>query len=304
MASRSTLTMAMMEREPGRPWRRLCLCTAVLLGCGPILSVEVDEQAAGSTSGEETSLSVTGMPDDPACIPGEQVACVCSGAAPGTAICGVAGVFGPCGCDDAKPTGEGTSAGATGSEESGWAGSSSSGGGSTSPTTSGGAPAGCLPLDQPCPGDVSVQTDAEVEAIAACSRIEGSLQIRFAVTDLSPLTCLREVGNELNLESVDIPSLAALSNLQHVEGGFEAIFTRMTSLSLPSLEYVGYFGLYQNNEMLSLDVPSLTTISEGLDVHDNVLLSTCEVASLADEAVLPGAQVFYDGNADDCPSSE
>lgn len=159
-------------------------------------------------------------------------------------------------------------------------------------------------MDEPCPGDVSVQTNAEVEAIAACSRIEGTLQIRVGVTDLSPLTCLRELGNQLYMESVDVPNLAALSNLQHIEGELEVLYTQMTALSLPSLESVGYFSLYQNNEMLTLDVPNLTTISGDLDVHDNVQLSTCEVASLVEEALSPMATAFYDGNADDCPSSE
>lgn len=288
-------------------WRGLVLCTTGLLGCGPIVSAEEGNDTAGSANAVGASSSGTGMPDAtppvvPACAPGEQTACTCPSGGAGSALCEADGALGPCGCDDDESSGGWASTGAGTSEESGWVGSSGSEGGSTSETTSGGPPE-CLPLDEPCPG-VSVQTNAEVEAIAACSRIEGSLHIRVGVTDLSSLTCLRELGNQLYMESVDVPNLAALSNLQHIEGELELLYNRMTSLSLPSLESVAHFSLYQNNELLTLDLPSLTVISGGMDVHDNLLLSTCDVASLAEEAASPTATVFYDGNADDCPSSE
>lgn len=81
--------MATMRQVSARSWRGLVLCTAVLLGCGPIVSGEEGNDAAASANAVEVSTSGTGMPDatpvGPACTPGEQTPCTCPTAGAGFA---------------------------------------------------------------------------------------------------------------------------------------------------------------------------------------------------------------------------
>lgn len=291
-------------------WPLALLCTAALGACGPIVAAEEAANTADSSNVVGMTAPEPAAPDAPTpapdCALEEQLPCTCPDGLAGLTTCESEGGFGDCECDSGGSSGGVESTGGAVSETSattGW-GESGNGGESTGSTTSG-APSRCLPLDQPCPGDVDAYTNADIEAAAACSRIEGSLVIYGGVTDLSPLSCLRELGNQLYMEGVDVPSLAGLSNLQHIEGELELLWTRATVLDLEALESVGYFSLYQNEQLLTLGLPNLDAIHGGLDVHDNSQLSTCEVAALAEHAALPGAVVFYDGNADDgCPSSE
>ncbi len=275
------------------------LCTTVVVACGPVVAVEDANDAAAGAHAVGMTTSGPSAPDgDPlpmGCAPGEQTACACPTMGNGTAQCDAEGAFGPCLCGSAETNGAEVSTGGFESEGTSWDGSGSS----TAASSTSGGPVTCLPLEEPCPDDIFVETNAQVEAIAACSRIEGSLFISAGVTDLSPLSCLRELGNQLYLESVNVPSLSALSNLQRIEGELEVLYTGMTALDLESLEYVEYFSLYQNNQMETLGVPNLATVADTLDVHDNPMLSTCEIETLVEEALSPMGTAFYDGNADD-----
>ena len=149
-----------------------------------------------------------------------------------------------------------------------------------------------------------LESNADAMAIERCSRIEGSLQIVWGVTELPPLPCLREVGNQLFAEGIFIPDLSALSNLERIEGGLEIYQTGLTTLGLENLVFTGFFALAENGQMVTLGVPSLEVIENGIDVTDNAMLPTCELQTLAEEVAAPGASVYYVGNAEDgCPSS-
>ena len=149
-----------------------------------------------------------------------------------------------------------------------------------------------------------LESNADAMAIERCSRIEGSLQIVWGVTELPPLPCLREVGNQLFAEGIFIPDLSALSNLERIEGGLEIYQTGLTTLGLENLVFTGFFALAENGQMVTLGVPSLEVIENGIDVTDNAMLPTCELQTLAGEVAAPGASVYYVGNAEDgCPST-
>lgn len=216
----------------------------------------------------------------------------------GTRSCEPSGEFGPCVCEPAGTTEAFGSTGSEGSSETGVAASSSSTG--VEPPFE---PVPCLPLDEPCNGPVRLETNDDVVEAAACSRVAGSLLVYGGVTDLSPLACLRELGNQFYVEGVDIQSLSGLSNLERVEGELEVGWTGLTSLGLESLVYVDSLSLYENDDLVTLDLPNLELIEGGMDVHHNPLLSTCELEWLAQEILSPKGSAQYAYNADDgCPS--
>ncbi|HEY8377258.1 MAG TPA: hypothetical protein VIK91_12245, partial [Nannocystis sp.] len=98
----------------------------------------------------------------------------------------------------------------------------------TGPTTTAGEPlVPCPPidphhqyeLDQDGVFDTVVQTQGELQILAGCTHIAGSLKITGSVTDLSPLADLQLIGGSLYIEDLgekQLFSLAGLENLRHV----------------------------------------------------------------------------------------
>lgn len=273
------------------------ICAAAVVACGPIIATEDAGGTGSAGTTEPTSLGEASS--TPECTSAVEQDCWCPAMARGTKYCEPSGQFGPCVCEPAATTDALGSTGGEGSSETGAAASSSSTG-SEPPFE----PVPCLPLDEPCNGPVRLETNADVVEAAACSRVAGSLIIYGGVTDLSPLACLRELGNQLYVEGVDIRSLSGLSNLERVEGELEVGWTGLTTLGLESLVYVNYLSLYENDDLVTLDLPNLELIEGGLGAHYNPLLSTCELESLAQEVVSPTGSAQYAYNAEDgCPST-
>lgn len=110
-----------------------------------------------------------------------------------------------------------------------------------------------------CPaGDVVLETDAEVAALAGCTHIFGSLAIVEGVTDLGPLGELRRVDGTLRVE------------------GHPVLPTSLTSLAgLDALESVGALTI------TSVDVPDLQPLAGLKEIPGDVALgSLSELASL------------------------
>lgn len=280
---------------------KVCLATSLTfaaagLGCRPLISVEEGESMASSDTPQPTSSGAGWA--GPECTPNVEQDCWCPAMARGTKYCQPGGEFGPCVCEPVGTTGE-------------VAGTSSDGSTSTGDTTSDSStgseppfePVPCLPLDEPCDGPVRVETNTDAVAAAACSRIAGSLRIEPGVTNLTPLACLREIGNGLFVSGVDMPNLAGLDHLERIEGELSVGWTALEALDLGSLKYINHMSLDANDSMVTLGLPNLELIEGGLAAFHNPLLPTCELQSLAEGVLSPtGSVQYFDNGEDGCAS--
>lgn len=116
---------------------------------------------------------------------------------------------------------------------------------------------------QVCQGDYTLDTQADVMALAACEKIDGDLTIGWGAVDLTPLANLKEITGNLaviptqltsfnglqNLESIgglsfplgnDIPNLQGLNNVRTITGNI-SIFSGglRTFEGLDNLTYIG-----------------------------------------------------------------
>ena len=137
----------------------------------------------------------------------------------------------------------------------------------------------------PCAGDVLVASPADVAAAQACHAIGGSLRLRGPDLVTVRLPALQTIGNELSvlgstgdnlrLDTVDLPALTA------VHGPITLLANpALTAVRLPSLTAAGSSVRIEQNGLLTvLDAPVLSTVGGPLMVRFNGL-AECDVAAL------------------------
>jgi hypothetical protein len=166
--------------------------------------------------------------------------------------------------------------------------------------------------------------------------IGGSLVIGHCpgLKSLHGLDNLESIGGSLYLDSNDsLENLTNLIKLERLWGGLQLDnVSRITSLSgLENLNYIGYFILLEFNGSLTdlsalenitsigtfLDIwanPSLTSLT-GLDniesnsisslyIHDNPLLSECEINNICHYLSMPWKPAFIENNATGCNNAD
>ena len=105
-----------------------------------------------------------------------------------------------------------------------------------------------------CPGDITLSSQAEVNAFD-CTSVEGNLTISGDdISDLSPLSVLTNVGGNLYIgNNVVLQNLDGLSALSSVSG---------------------YFHIYFNDALTSIEgLSALTSVGGNLDIYENNLLT-------------------------------
>ncbi|MEM6317396.1 MAG: T9SS type A sorting domain-containing protein [Bacteroidota bacterium] len=109
-----------------------------------------------------------------------------------------------------------------------------------------------------CQGDITLRTQAEVDAFCGCEVIEGNLGI-----------------GATSIETADITSLANLLNLKEVKGGMSIAFTLLTDLDgLENLTSSLNFVVVKNPNLRQLDaLTSLATVKQLLILDSNTALS-------------------------------
>jgi len=130
-----------------------------------------------------------------------------------------------------------------------------------------------------CEGDVTLTTQAEVDAFN-CSEVTGNLIIKGAdITDLTPLASLTKVGGFVDISNnADLSSFSGLENLASV-GGNLYITSNSTLSSLAGLENLTFVGGYlniQNNSSLSslVTLKKLTSVVGDINIQNNSSLSS------------------------------
>jgi hypothetical protein len=155
----------------------------------------------------------------------------------------------------------------------------------------------CLPTDQPHVGSVTLSSNADVEALAGYSVVQGNIGVLWGVTDLSGLTCLTEVTGGFWIVDNNVASLAPLANLVEVGGELEIGMTHvLAEIMLPALAEVGTLSVYNNDILTNLELPQLATIQANAEVDDNLELPTCDVTTVRDALTYQGGMFYISNN--------
>jgi hypothetical protein len=140
------------------------------------------------------------------------------------------------------------------------------------------------PRPATCPaGDVLVESQADVAALAGCRRLAGALAIRTGVAlDLGPLARLEEVrgdlvvGPTLALGGVDgFGGLRAVGGTLRVASNGEA-----TGAWFPALERAGAVEVVGNTALAELFVPRLGAVDRDVVIRGNPALELVDAGSL------------------------
>ncbi|MBU2649916.1 MAG: T9SS type A sorting domain-containing protein [Bacteroidetes bacterium] len=170
-------------------------------------------------------------------------------------------------------------------------------------------------------GHPEYDTDIDnLEGLNTLTSIGGDLVITGTVslTNLSGLENLNSIGGSLNFGAnfmlgttgnLGLISLEGLDNLTTI-GGQLSIEHHPNLLNLNGLQNltsIGYFLHIENNQSLT-DISGVENINagtiSGLDINNNISLSTCDVQSICDYLAVPGSNVEIWGNAPGCNSQE
>jgi hypothetical protein len=155
----------------------------------------------------------------------------------------------------------------------------------------------CLPTDQPHLGSVTLSNNADVEALAGYSVVQGNIGVHWGVTDLSGLTCLTEVTGGFWIVDNNVASLSPLANLVEVGGELEIGMTHvLAEIMLPALAEVGTLSVYNNDILTNLELPQLATIQANAEVDDNLELPTCDVTTVRDALTYQGGMFYISNN--------
>lgn len=166
-----------------------------------------------------------------------------------------------------------------------------------------------------CSGDYSVTTQTQLDALARCEQIEGSLSIgngSLEIVSLQPLANVQRIQGSLRIgvifRGLELTSLAGLDNLQVVEGDVHIVSNdNLTTLEgLNSLERVG--GSLYIGEPPSLELPfsvgntsltsleglnNLSSVGGGVNILGNSALTSIEALSDLTDA----QRVYIDNSA-------
>ena len=148
-------------------------------------------------------------------------------------------------------------------------------------------------------GDYSVANNASLQQLGyGGSDIRGRLTITgnpaLTIVDLSSLT---DVGSMAVVDNDALESLAAMTALRSiaqdliVEGN-----SALTTIGLTALERAVSLNIIANPILVGLDLPSLTSLQEGI-IRDNPTLPTCAAHTVLDRAQAHSRTV--EGNDDD-----
>ncbi|MGH1348570.1 MAG: hypothetical protein ACRBN8_43895 [Nannocystales bacterium] len=133
-------------------------------------------------------------------------------------------------------------------------------------------------------------------AISTCSHIEGYLQIQEEITTLQTLSCLRRVDDFFAIIATSLTDLSGLAGLESTGGFGLAENLQLVTVDVPSLQSTEEFYVYDNPSLTSLVVPSLVEVTY-VEVFYNPLLPECEIEALLMQA--NPDQLFCDGNLPD-----
>ena len=128
---------------------------------------------------------------------------------------------------------------------------------------------GCVVL-VPCGGDVLIENQDDVDAIAHCASVDSLTVARTATVAVLELPNLVSVGGVIMIHSV-----AAL-----------------TSISMPSLETSGHLDIRSNNGLLETSLPSLTEVTDSVDIGSNYFTTDLDLSSLTTVASHLDVQSF------------
>ncbi|MEO1260176.1 MAG: CARDB domain-containing protein [Bacteroidota bacterium] len=125
-----------------------------------------------------------------------------------------------------------------------------------------------------CPGDITLSSQAEVNAWPGCTIVEGNLSI-FGndITDLSPLTTLQKVRGGFLIEgNLVLNDLSGLENLDSVEALIIAEndqLTHLDGLNLSQTE-IATIGIYNNDNLQSISgLNNFTETSGNVEILSN-----------------------------------
>ncbi|MEE4258450.1 MAG: T9SS type A sorting domain-containing protein [Bacteroidales bacterium] len=143
--------------------------------------------------------------------------------------------------------------------------------------------------------------------------IGGNLEIsgNDTLTSLTGLDNLTSIGGDAKISGYSgfaLTSLTGLDNLTSIGGTLRISYTALQTLSgLNNLNSIGSLQISGNPWLMSLtgiDGINAGSITSGIGINVNGLLSTCEVQSICDYLSAPGAYVNIWNNAPGCNSVE
>ena len=155
--------------------------------------------------------------------------------------------------------------------------------------------------DDACKNPESIQSEADLEALAQCESIEGDISIRdqdwLSTIEWPLLTSLvnsaLKIEDNAALTSVDIPSL---------EGEVFRLYFRdnhaLTTISMPGVEHIDLMGINDNDSLLSLDgLSGVESVGSSLDIVSNDCLSEDEAEAFAAGVIVDGDVSVFDNGA-------
>jgi hypothetical protein len=144
------------------------------------------------------------------------------------------------------------------------------------------------------------------------SSIGGYLKIKdnVVLTSFEGLDSLISIGGDLIIEeSIALTSLTGIENLTSIGGGISIMYNNELN-NLSSLDHVSSIGgdikIYNNHSLINLSgLDNITSASiANLYIHENSLLSTCDVKCVCDYLVNPTGAIFIQNNAPGCNNQD
>ncbi|MEZ4955021.1 MAG: CARDB domain-containing protein [Saprospiraceae bacterium] len=151
-----------------------------------------------------------------------------------------------------------------------------------------------------CTGDVILESQAEVDAFAGCTKIDGILIIEGTdIVDLSPLMPLQEVTGQISIQ--DCPNLTSLDGLNNLELVPAFVLSRNDDLAdISALSKIGgnltYLSITENHQLYDLMGLHGVTHLDYLLLQDNNSLATLQglnnLTHIGNDFKIIGNQIF------------
>jgi hypothetical protein len=140
------------------------------------------------------------------------------------------------------------------------------------------------PASPSCRGDHQVSSQEDLDAVAACGAIDGSVTIRTAAAlDLSGLVALREVSGDVVVGPTFDLDVVHLEGLRKVGGALRVVSNGVaTGAFLPALEEAGSVEVGGNVGLGGFAAPLLHRVGGDLIVEENPDLELLDLAMLAE----------------------
>jgi hypothetical protein len=143
------------------------------------------------------------------------------------------------------------------------------------------APAPAAPS---CQGDHLVASQEEIDAVAACGRVDGSVTIRTAAAlDLAALAALAEVSGDVTVGPTFDLDVVHLEGLRRVGGAVRVVSNGVaTGAFLPALVEAGSLEVGGNIGLAGVAAPLLRRVDGDLAIEDNPDLELLDLAGLVE----------------------